>query len=90
MVTLRPHQNRAIKAMHENTKGQVIVPTGGGKTMIMIHHALQKFAKNETEVVAEVVEENVTEAVEESKEEISNDQWYQSTLFESLKRKWTK
>ena len=47
MVTLRPHQNRAIEAMHENTKGQVIVPTGGGKTMIMIHHALQKFAKNE-------------------------------------------
>ena len=32
MVTLRLHQNRAIKAMHENTKGQVIVPTGGGKT----------------------------------------------------------
>ena len=45
MVTLRPHQNRAIKAMR--ILGQVIVPTGGGKTMIMIHHALQKFAKNE-------------------------------------------
>ena len=50
----------------------------------------EKLAKNEAEVVTEVVEENATEAAKESKEEISNDQWYQSTLFESLKRKWTK
>ena len=46
----------------------------------------EKLAKKETEVVTE----NVEEATIETKEEISNDQWYQNTLFESLKRKWTK
>ena len=33
--------------MNKREKGQIIVPTGGGKTMIMIHHAMQKFARNE-------------------------------------------
>ena len=46
----------------------------------------EKLAKRKPEVVAE----NVEEATIETKEEISNDQWYQNTLFESLKRKWTK
>ena len=32
-ITLRPHQERAVKAMQKYGKGQVIVPTGGGKTM---------------------------------------------------------
>jgi histone H3/H4 len=49
----------------------------------------EKLAKNETEVVAEAVEEGTPETTE-IKEEVSNDQWYQNTLFESLKRKWTK
>ena len=35
-LTLRPHQLDAVNAMSNNTKGQVIVPTGGGKTMCMI------------------------------------------------------
>ena len=47
MITLRPHQTRAIESMNKREKGQIIVPTGGGKTMIMIHHAMQKFARNE-------------------------------------------
>mgnify|MGYP001205682111 FL=1 len=38
-ITLRPHQERAIAAMGENTKGQVIIPTGGGKTICMITDA---------------------------------------------------
>ena len=38
-ITLRPHQERAIAAMGENTKGQVIIPTGGGKTICMIEDA---------------------------------------------------
>ena len=49
----------------------------------------EKLAKNKTEVVAETVEEGAPE-ITETMEEISNDQWYQNTLFESLKRKWTK
>ena len=35
-MQLRPHQLDAVNAMSNNTKGQVIVPTGGGKTMCMI------------------------------------------------------
>lgn len=36
MVTLRPHQERILKRMENYTKGQLIVPTGGGKTLTMI------------------------------------------------------
>ena len=36
MIKLRPHQERIVKTMTHTTKGQVIVPTGGGKTMCMI------------------------------------------------------
>ena len=39
MITLRPHQSRALDAMCATGHGQVIVPTGGGKTIIMIEHA---------------------------------------------------
>ena len=41
LITLRPHQARALDAMQGADKGQVIVPTGGGKTFIMIQHAKQ-------------------------------------------------
>tara|TARA_B100000424_G_scaffold82464_1_gene61775 strand:- start:1012 stop:2187 length:1176 start_codon:yes stop_codon:yes gene_type:complete len=35
-MQLRPHQNKALEAMARHYKGQIIVPTGGGKTMCMI------------------------------------------------------
>ena len=35
-ITLRPHQEDALNAMLKNDRGQIIVPTGGGKTMCMI------------------------------------------------------
>ena len=35
-ITLRPHQQDAVDAMHVHQKGQIIVPTGGGKTLCMI------------------------------------------------------
>jgi superfamily II DNA or RNA helicase len=35
-LTLRPHQERIINRMRDYNKGQVIVPTGGGKTLTMI------------------------------------------------------
>jgi superfamily II DNA or RNA helicase len=35
-MQLRPHQQEALTAMLAHDKGQVIVPTGGGKTMCMI------------------------------------------------------
>ena len=40
MITLRPHQKKAVNAMWENNKGQVIIPTGGGKTICMIDDAM--------------------------------------------------
>ena len=35
-MQLRPHQEEALEALARNSKGQVIVPTGGGKTLIAI------------------------------------------------------
>jgi len=36
MITLRPHQERILDRMLAYKKGQMIVPTGGGKTLTMI------------------------------------------------------
>ena len=43
-MQLRPHQVEAITALSENDKGQVIVPTGGGKTLFAIKDAMRQFA----------------------------------------------
>ena len=42
-ITLRPHQQDALAAMQKYEKGQVIIPTGGGKTLAMITDAKQQF-----------------------------------------------
>ena len=41
-MQLRPHQQRAFAAMQENNAGQIIIPTGGGKTYIMIADAINQ------------------------------------------------
>ena len=53
MVTLRPHQKKALNAMLAYDKGQVIIPTGGGKTMCMIHDIVenQKYIDNGSTIV---------------------------------------
>ena len=43
MMKLRPHQERIVNTMSTTSKGQVIVPTGGGKTMCMIKDAQREF-----------------------------------------------
>ena len=43
-ITLRPHQHKAVAAMWDNSKGQVIIPTGGGKTICMIQDAIHQQA----------------------------------------------
>ena len=43
MMKLRPHQERIVNKMSTTPKGQVIVPTGGGKTMCMIKDAQREF-----------------------------------------------
>ena len=42
-MQLRPHQEQAIQSMLDNDKGQVIVPTGGGKTICMIMDTIKQF-----------------------------------------------
>ena len=52
MKKLRNHQLRVLSQMHKYQKGQVIVPTGGGKTMCMITDAKCELkGKNQTIVV---------------------------------------
>jgi superfamily II DNA or RNA helicase len=40
LINLRPHQQQAVDAMLAYDKGQVIIPTGGGKTICMIQDYL--------------------------------------------------
>ena len=42
LMKLRPHQERAVAAMLEHNKGQIIVPTGGGKTLKMIYDTMRQ------------------------------------------------
>ena len=41
-MLLRPHQQEALEAMARTPKGKVIVPTGGGKTLIAIKDAIRR------------------------------------------------
>ena len=51
-VTLRPHQSQALNVMNEKDLGQIIVPTGGGKTYIMIEDLKSNLNNNVTVIVA--------------------------------------
>ena len=51
-VTLRPHQSQALNVMKENDLGQIVVPTGGGKTYIMIEDLKANLNNNVTVIVA--------------------------------------
>ena len=46
MIKLRLHQQDALDVMQLQSKGQVIVPTGGGKTMCMIEDTKKQFTEN--------------------------------------------
>ena len=50
-MQLRPHQEQAIQSMLDHDKGQVIVPTGGGKTICMIMDAVKQLEDYGTVVV---------------------------------------
>ena len=53
-MPLRPHQIDALDAMANHSKGQVIVPTGGGKTMCMIEDAKRVFRTQEVSTIVVV------------------------------------
>jgi superfamily II DNA or RNA helicase len=44
MIRLLPHQEKITNRMLSYSKGQVISPTGSGKTMCMIHDAMRRFS----------------------------------------------
>jgi len=50
-MQLRPHQLEALAKMRLRSKGQVIVPTGGGKTICMIMDAVKQLEDYGTVVV---------------------------------------
>ena len=50
-MPLRPHQIDALGAMVRHSKGQIIVPTGGGKTMCMIHDVCNQLEDGEKTIV---------------------------------------
>jgi len=53
-IELRPHQIRGVDAMSKHNKGQLIKPTGAGKTLTMIADALKEFAKETPQTIVVV------------------------------------
>ena len=54
VMKLRLHQSRALDAMNQHDIGQIIFPTGGGKTLVMIMNLLQRFVQNPGQVAVVV------------------------------------
>jgi superfamily II DNA or RNA helicase len=55
MFKLRPHQQRGLDAMFKHLKGQLIMPTGAGKTPTMIFDAKNQFDNHYGETLIIVV-----------------------------------
>jgi len=53
-IQLRPHQERGVAAMAEHNKGQLVVPTGGGKTLKMIYDALRELQSETPQTIVVV------------------------------------
>jgi superfamily II DNA or RNA helicase len=54
LMQLRPNQQRADIAMQKYSKGQIIVPTGGGKTLNMIHDTIREFQSDAPKTIVVV------------------------------------
>ena len=50
----RPHQERGYAAMQQHNKGQLIYPTGGGKTLNMIMDAVRQFQSETPQTIVVV------------------------------------
>ena len=53
-MELRPHQQRALDALVKHVIGQVIIPTGGGKTNVAIFDAIREFQKETPQTIVVV------------------------------------
>ena len=54
MITLRPHQQSAVNTLRTHSLGQVIIPTGGGKTLIQIKDAMYRFEVKQSRTIVVV------------------------------------
>jgi superfamily II DNA or RNA helicase len=54
MIQLRPHQERGVAAMAKHSKGQLIVPTGAGKTLKMIYDCLRELQSETPQTIVVV------------------------------------
>lgn len=54
MINLHPHQQSALEAMIENYKGQIIMPTGAGKTITMIYDSINQLKESTDKVIVVV------------------------------------
>lgn len=53
-MILRPHQKRAYMSMEQHSKGQVLMTTGGGKTLTMISDSIREFSNNVPQTIVVV------------------------------------
>lgn len=53
-MQLRPHQERSVTAMQKYSKGQLIEPTGAGKTLCMIHDTIREFLSQTAKTIVVV------------------------------------
>jgi superfamily II DNA or RNA helicase len=54
VIQLRPHQQIALDALQQHSKGICIFPTGGGKTNVGIFDAIQEFTSTTTKTIVVV------------------------------------
>jgi superfamily II DNA or RNA helicase len=54
MTQLRPHQQTALDALSQHSKGIVVMPTGGGKTNVGIFDTIRQFSNPEPQTVVVV------------------------------------
>ena len=54
MTQLRPHQERGLLAMEQHSKGTLVMPTGAGKTLVMIFDTIRQFSQSQAQTVVVV------------------------------------
>ena len=63
-LTLRPHQQRALDALLTASIGRVTIPTGGGKTLVMIEDVKRRLIAAETAQTVVIVAPRILLAVQ--------------------------
>ena len=54
VIQLRPHQQDALNALQQNSKGICVFPTGGGKTNVAIFDTLREFESDSPQTIVVV------------------------------------